>query len=136
MSNTNKIATKMNADAVAIVKLHKHVVTLAKCVGADDKARAKIGELMRKGDLTTTAQAVDMANRCERAMEAVGLVPTANGLRMSYGKELDLECGNADTRAMLRKMREACATIRASHAASKIVTVEAETVEAETVEAV
>lgn len=123
-------ATKLNADAVATVKLHKHVITLAKCVGADDKARAKVGEMLRKGDINTTAQAVDIANRAERAIAALGVIPSANGIRMSYGKDLDTECINADTRAMLVKITEACALIRASHAASKVAVEVEESVEA------
>ena len=111
---------KLNADAVAVVKAHKHVVTLAKCLAADDKARARVGEMLRKGDINTTAQAVDIANRCERAMDALGNIPLANGIKMAYGAALDTECINADTRKLLAKMREACADIRAAHAASKV----------------
>lgn len=113
---------QLNANAVAVVKAHKHVVTLSKCLSANDKARARVGEMLRKGDIATTSQAVDIAHRCERAIAALGLIPNANGVKMQYGAALDLECVNADTRKLLAKMLEACADIRTAHAASKVAT--------------
>jgi uncharacterized protein YlxP (DUF503 family) len=112
-------AGKLNRDALAIVKKHKFVIMLAKALNADDKARAKVGAAIVKGDITSTRQAVDMAHRAERAIESLGILPKANGLRMSFGVELDAECFDAFTRKELERILEACATIRTTHATSK-----------------
>ena len=112
-------AGKLNRDALAIVKKHKFVITLSKALNADDKARAKVGAAIVKGDITSTRQAVDMAHRAERAIESLGIIPKANGLRMSFGIELDAECLDAFTRKELERILEACATIRTTHASNK-----------------
>jgi uncharacterized protein YlxP (DUF503 family) len=133
MTTTNTLrnvqdAAKLNRDTLAVVKRHKFVVTLSKALNADDKARAKVGAAMVKGDITSTRQAVDMAHRAERAIEALGIIPKANGVRMSFGIELDAECLDAHTRKELEKILEACATIRTAHAGVKASEVKAEEV--------
>lgn len=116
-------AVKLNTAAQAIVKQHKIVVILCKALNADDNARAKVGAALRKGDLTTTAQAVDCAHRCEQAIKSLGDIPLANGVRMSFGAALDVECIDADTRKSLQKLIDACAEIRIHHASHKEATV-------------